>query len=54
VYTPDFQSDMENTTLDPSGENDAPINKSPAQNKHFKSPLKRGKKRIHYVFGNRI
>jgi hypothetical protein len=42
-YTPDFQSDMENTTSDP-----APINKSPAQNKHFKNPLKRGKKRINY------
>jgi hypothetical protein len=39
---------MENTTSDPSRNNDAPINKSPAQNKHFKSPLKRGKKRINY------
>jgi hypothetical protein len=28
--------DMENTTSDPSRDNDAPLNKSPAQNKHFK------------------
>lgn len=46
--TPDFQSDMENTTSDPYRENDAPVNTSPAQKKHFKSPLKRGKKRINY------
>ena len=37
--TPDFQSDIEN---------DAPVNTSPAQKEHFKSPLKRGKKRINY------
>jgi hypothetical protein len=39
---------MENTTSDSSRENDAPENTSPAQNKHFKSPLERGKKRINY------
>jgi hypothetical protein len=40
---------MENTTSDSSRENDAPVNTSPAENKHSKSPLKRGKKkRINY------
>jgi hypothetical protein len=50
LYTPDFQSGMENTTSDTSRENDAPINKSLAQNKHFKSLLKGGKKIINYNY----
>jgi hypothetical protein len=43
LYTPDFPSDMQNTTSDPSRDNDAPINKSPAQKK--KTFQKSAKKR---------